>query len=111
MSTLESLTQVPPSSPEKVIRVVNAVKEGLINSCGSVTLTQNGTTTTLYDNHLNPSCRLFLMPTTAHAATVTGLWADKTTIPKTAVGITGSITLTHSAVNQSDLTFDYVIFT
>lgn len=111
MSTLDSLQQVPPASPDKVIRIVNALKEGQINSCGSVTLTNNGTTTTLYDNHLNPNCRLFLYPTTAHAATVTGIWADKTTIPKTAVGITGSITINHSAIAQADLTFDYVIFT
>lgn len=111
MSTLESLTQVPPSSPDKVIRVVNALKEGQINSCGSVTLVNGATQTTLYDNHLNPNCRLFLFPTTAHAASVTSIWADKTTIPKTNVGTTGSITINHSSVAQADLTFDYVIFT
>ena len=111
MSQLEKLTQIPPSSPSQVIRNVNAIQEGQINSCGTVTLNNGQTSTTLYDNHLNPNCRLFLFPTTAHAASVTSIWADKTTIPVTKVGITGSITINHSSVAQADLTFDYVIFT
>ena len=70
-----------------------------------MTLTANGTTTTLSDNHITRGCKVFLFPTTAPAATVTGLWADPTSVP--AGG--GSITLTHSAVAASDLHFDYLI--
>jgi hypothetical protein len=72
---------------------------------GSVTLTNNGTSTVLSDNKLRQGRRVFLFPTTAHAATVTGLWADPTSVP--AQG--GSITLTHGAVAAADLNFDYLI--
>ena len=72
---------------------------------GSVTLTNNGTTSVLSDNKLRQGRRVFLFPTTAHAATITGLWADPASVP--AQG--GSITLTHGAVTASDLNFDYLI--
>ncbi len=72
---------------------------------GRVTLTDNGTSTVLSDNQLQQGRRLFLFPTTAHAAAVTGLWADPTSVP--AQG--GSIMLNHAAMAQADLNFDYLI--
>lgn len=106
MSRLTSLNVQPPyDPPHKIATLINRLLYGSLNTVGSVTLTQNGTTTTLSDNNIKRVSKVFLFPTTAHAATVTGLWADPTSVP--AIG--GMITLTHSAVNQSDLTFDYVV--
>ena len=85
--------------------LVNRILGGSLNSVGSVTLTNNGTTSVLSDNKLRQGRRVFLFPTTAHAATITGLWADPASVP--AQG--GSITLTHGAVTASDLNFDYLI--
>lgn len=86
--------------------------EGSINSAGTVTLTNGGTTTTLYDNHINPQCVILFSPQTAHAAAVfASLWYDLTSIPIAGPSIGGKITLNHSSSAQADLTFGYVIFT
>jgi len=106
MSRLPALRTTPPYDPTaKMVTLINRLLVGSLNSLGSVTLTDNGTTTTLSDNHLTRGCKVFLFPTTAHAATVTGLWADPTSVPARG----GNITLTHSAVAASDLSFDYLI--
>ena len=106
MSQLQQLRTTPPyDEPWKVATLVNRILGGSLNSVGSVTLTNDGTSTVLSDNQLRQDRRLFLFPTTAHAATVTGLWADPTSVP--AQG--GSITLNHGAVAQADLNFDYLI--
>ncbi len=84
---------------------MNLLAGGRLNSVGSVRLTQNGSSTLLNDNNIRPGARLFFTPTTAHAATVTGLWYDPTTVPDEG----GSVVLRHSAVNQADLDLDYVI--
>jgi len=112
MSQLQQLPQTPGPSNSELARVVNMLMEGKINSCGTVTLTNNGTTTTLYDNHANPSAVYFFFPQTAHAATVTSFWYDPTSVSIAVPGGTGgSITLHHSAVAQADLTFGYIAFT
>lgn len=106
MSQLQQLRTTPPyEEPWKVATLVNLLANGRLNSLGQVTLTQNGTSTVLTDNHIRRGSKLFFMPTTAHAATVGGLWYDPGSIP--AGG--GAVTLTHSAVNQNDLQFDYVV--
>lgn len=64
-----------------MVTLINRLLVGSLNSLGSVTLTDNGTTTTLSDNHLTRGCKVFLFPTTAHAALVTGLWAGPTSVP------------------------------
>jgi hypothetical protein len=69
---------------------------------GTVTLTQNGTSTVLSDNNYRVGSRVLLTPTTADAASVTNLY-----IPHSATA--GQATINHSAVNQADLTFDYFI--
>lgn len=112
MSNLPSLSVNPPDTPQNICRAVNNLLSGKINSAGFVTLTQNGTQTTLYDNHANPQAVYHFTPTTADAASVTGLWYDPTSIPLTTAGGTGGkVTLNHSAVNKDDLTFAYVSFT
>jgi|GEM_PF-4898892 len=78
---------------------------GNLNSVGSVRLTQNAGSTQLNDNNIRQGSRLFFTPTTAHAATVSGLWYDPATVPDGG----GSVMLRHSAVNQADLDLDYVI--
>jgi hypothetical protein len=106
MSHLQQLRTTPPyDEPWKVATLINRIVNGSLNSVGSVTLTNNGNTTVLSDNKLRQGRRLFLFPTTAHAASVSGLWADPTSVP--AEG--GSIMLTHAAVAAADLTYDYLI--
>lgn len=106
MSHLQQLRTTPPyDEPWKVATLVNRILGGSLNSVGSVTLTDNGTSTVLSDNNLKQGRRLLLFPTTAHAASVTGLWADPASVP--AQG--GSITLNHGALPQADLNFDYLI--
>lgn len=106
MSQLPPLRTTPPYDPTaKVATLINRLLVGSLNSLGSVTLTDNGTTTRLSDNHITRGCKIFLFPTTAHAATVTGLWADPASVPANG----GSITLTHPAVAAADLNFDYLI--
>ena len=106
MSKLQQLRTTPPyDEPWKVATLVNLLANGRLNSVGSVTLTQNGNSTLLSDNNIRPGARLFFTPTTAHAASVSGLWYDPSTVPDGG----GSVMLRHSAVNQADLDLDYVI--
>jgi len=105
MSQLQQLRTTPPyDEPWKTATLINRLAVGNLNSLGSVTLTQNGTSTTLDNNHIRLGAKLFFTPTSAHAATVTGLWYAPVTMA-------GAAVLSHSAVNQPDLTFDYVILT
>lgn len=107
MSSLRQLRTTPPYDPLwKLATIINKLIGGASNSVGSVTLAQNLTTTTLSDTNIKRGSKVFFsLPKTAHAATVTGLWADPTTVPEKG----GMITLTHSAVNQADLNFDYEV--
>lgn len=106
MSHLQQLRTTPPyDEPWKLATLVNRILGGSLNSVGGVTLTNNGTSTVLSDNNLRQGRRVLLFPTTAHAASVSGLWADPSSVP--AKG--GSMTLNHAAVAQADLNFDYLI--
>ena len=108
MSKLQQLRTTPPyDEPWKVATLVNLLAAGKSNSLGQVTLASGQTTTTLNDNNIRPGSKLFLTPITAHAASVTGLWYDPGSVPDGG----GAVTLHHSAVSQSDLSFDYVILT
>jgi hypothetical protein len=108
VSQLQQLRTTPPyDEPWKLATLVNRLMSGRINSLGSVTLTNSGTTTTLSDNNIKPGSKLFFTPTTADAATVIGLWYDPASIPENG----GTVTLHHSAVAQPDLDFDYLIKT
>lgn len=108
MSKLQQLRTTPPyDEPWKVATLVNLLATGKTNSLGQVTLTPSATMTTLSDNSIRPGSKLFFTPITAHAASVTGLWYDPASVPVSG----GTVTLHHSAVNQADLSFDYVILT
>ena len=103
MSKLQQLRTTPPyDEPWKVATLVNRLLAGRLNSVGQVTLTQNGTSTVLSDNHYRVGSYVFLQAMTANAATITGLYAAQSSTP-------GQVTLNHSAVNQPDLTFSYLI--
>jgi hypothetical protein len=105
MSQLQQLRTTPPyDSPWNVATLINLLANGRLNTVGNVTLTQNGTSTTLKDNNIRLGSRVFFTPTTAHAAQVAGLWYAPCTTA-------GQLALGHSAVNQADLNFDYVILT
>jgi hypothetical protein len=108
VSKLQQLRTTPPyDEPWKVATLVNLLVSGKTNSLGQVTLAPGGTSTILQDNNIRPGSKLFLTPITAHAASVTGLWYDPSSVPENG----GAVTLKHSAVSQADLTFDYVIST
>jgi hypothetical protein len=103
MSQLQQLRTTPPyDEPWKVATLVNRLLGGRLNSVGTVTLNQNGTSTVLYDNNYRTGSRLLLTATTANAAAVTNLY-----VPHSATA--GQVTIQHSAVNQPDLSFDYLI--
>ena len=114
MSNLQQHKQDPDMSAPVVVNIkrnINQMMEGALNACGTVTLTNGGTTTVLQDNRISLVSKIFLFPQTAHAAAITGLFPDYTTIPTVGPIIGGKITLTHSSSAQADLTFSYVIFT
>lgn len=85
----------------------NKLIQGKINSVGTVTLTNGGTTTTLTDIHIVPVSVILFWAQTANAAAVSGsLWYDVTSIAMTG----GKVTLNHSSSAHNDLTFGYAVF-
>jgi hypothetical protein len=106
---LNFLSQNPPAPIAFIINAINAIMNGASNSIGTVTLTNNGTTTTLQNNLITSQSVIFLAPQTAHASTVTGIWCDPTSVPVSGSILGGQITINHSAVAQADLTFGYEI--
>lgn len=106
---LNLLITTPPSPIALVCQYVNQLLNGGSNSVGTITLTNGGTTTTLTSNLLTSQSLIVLTPQTAHASTVTGIWYDPTSFVFQVGGVGGSITINHSSVSQSDLTFGYEI--
>lgn len=85
-----------------VFEVVNSLRDGKVNSTGSVTLTASSATTTVSDLRAGQDSVILFMPTTANAAAaVGGLY----------VSARGkqSFTLTHANNAQTDRTFAYVV--
>lgn len=108
MSALKPIT--PSAKPDMfgLITLINKLIQGRFNSIGTVTLTNAGTTTTLYDIHIARTSVMFFGAQTANAAAVQGsLWYDPTSVPSTG----GSVTLNHSSSAHADLTFGYVVLT
>ena len=87
-----------------VAEVANGARAGKISSKGTVTLTENTTTTTLSDKAIHPSCAILLEPTTANGAAERGgtaLYVSAKT--------NESATITHANNAQTDRTFDYFV--
>ena len=85
----------------KVAEVVNSLRDGKINSVGTVTLTANSTTTTLTDPRINPNSKISLTATTSTAAASTGLYVTAGT---------GSAVITHNSTADANKTFAFAIF-
>jgi hypothetical protein len=85
----------------KVAEVVNSLRDGKINSVGTVTLTANSTTTTITDARISPTSKISLTATSATAAATTGLFVTAGT---------GSAAITHNSTADTNRTFSYAIF-
>lgn len=106
---LNLLTTTPPSPLALICQYINQLLNGGSNAIGTIKLTNGGTTTTLQSNLLTGNSIVFLTPQTAHASTVTGIWVDPTSFVAPIGGVGGTITINHSSVAQSDLTFGFKV--
>lgn len=107
---LNLLSVTPPAPMAWVINAINQLLNGGSNAVGTVTLTNNGTTTTLYNNLITGNSKLFFWAQTANAAAVSAsLWYDPTSVVLQTNQQGGSITLNHSASAHADLTFGYEV--
>ncbi len=86
----------------KLAELINSLRDGKINSVGSVTLTANSTTTTLSDPKIGPNSHVSLTPTTDSATTA---WAAGIKV----VSSDGTATLTHNNTADLDKTLTYSI--
>lgn len=89
---------------DEIISKVNAVMNGGGANAGTVTLTENDTSTTITDQRIGPDSVLSLMPTTANAAA-----ALATTYIDTTQTTNGSLVIMHANNAQTDRTFNYSI--
>lgn len=89
-----------------VQEVANSLRDGKINSTGTVTLTTSSATTTLTNAFLSPSSVVLFDPQTANAAAEL---YGATMYVLTANRGTGSWTITNANNAQSDRTFAYVV--
>lgn len=100
------MAQVPHQMEKDPARIVAAVRdlfEGRSNAVGTVTLTASAATTTVDAINCGPGSRVFLMPTTAHAAAEYG----NGTLYVSSVA-SGSFTVTHANNSQTDRIFFFV---
>lgn len=87
----------------KLTEVVNSLRDGKINSVGSVTLTANDTTTTVADSRAGGDSKIVFTATTSNAAgAVGGMYVS--------AKAKGSFTITHANTAATDKDFDYVLF-
>jgi hypothetical protein len=84
-----------------VVDVVRLLMRGRTNSTGTVTLTENATTTTVNGLSVSSGDTVLLTPTTANAAGEAG------TIYVSSVG-QGTFTITHSNDTTTDRTFRWL---
>ncbi len=80
--------------------VVNNVRDGKLNSVGSVTLTANSTTTTYTDPRISPNSAVLLFPSSATAAAAVGSATGVYATPGD-----GTATITHDSTADTDRTF------
>lgn len=96
--------RLPPGGtqdPRFIAEVVNGIKDGRIDSVGSVTLVANTAQTTLTDVRLSENSVPILQPCTANAAV-----ANQTAH---VVVSNGSLIIHHASDAQVDKTFKYAI--
>lgn len=85
-----------------VFEVVNSLRDGKVNSTGSVTLAANAATTTVADLRAGQDSVILFMPITANAAAAAGGMHVSTRAKQ-------SFTITHANNAQTDRTFGYVV--
>lgn len=85
-----------------VFEVVNSLRDGKVNSTGSVTLTASSATTTVADLRVGQDSVILFMPTTANAAAAVGGMYVSARGKQT-------FTLTHANNAQTDRAFAYVV--
>lgn len=87
-----------------LVFAINQLIRGRANSVGSVTLTENTTTTTVTPSEslMNESAKVFFTPRTANAAAE---WGNGTMYVSAITRTT--FTITHANNAQTDRTFDY----
>jgi len=96
------------SNPDDVIhrreiaQGVNNALDGILNSTGTVTLTENITTTVILDQRIGVDSYIKLSPTSANAAAIVASIYISSKGKKTA-------TVTHTSDANTDKTFDYLI--
>ena len=104
MSLLPSNTG---SSQRDISTAVSQALKGKLNSCGTVTLTHDATSTTVSNSFVGADSAVFLFPQTAHAGAelaAGGCYID----PANYVS-KESFAITHANNSQTDSTFAYVI--
>lgn len=89
--------------PFKLVQGIRELFQGRSNAVGTVTLTENETTTDVAAINCGAESKVFLMPTTANAAAEFG----NGTIYVSSVA-SGAFTLTHANAATTDRTFFYV---
>lgn len=97
---------VPSPQERNIARVVQGIRDlyaGRSNAVGTLTLTENATTTAVTAINVGPDSRVFLMATTANAAAEAG----GTALYISSVG-QGTFTVTHANNAQTDRTFFWV---
>lgn len=98
-----SIPTLSETNPLRLVRAIRELFEGRSNAVGSVTLTENTTTTTVTAPNIGPSSEIFLSPRTSNAAVATA------NVRITSVG-SGTFTITHSNTATTDRTFGWVAF-
>lgn len=89
-------------SQRDVYEIVNSLRDGKVNSTGSVTLTASSATTTVSDLRAGQDSVILFMPTTANAAAAIGGLYVSSRGKQT-------FTLTHANNAQTDRTFSYAV--
>ena len=84
--------------------IVNSVRDGKLNSVGSLTLTANSTTTTLTDPRIGPNSHISLTATSVTAAAAVASASGVFVTPGD-----GSATITHDSTADTDRNFTYAI--
>lgn len=91
-------------NPDQMEFAIIELIRGRSNAVGVVTLTAGATTTTIDNDNISPTSKIFLSPLTANAAAAIGTTyiSSKTK---------NQVTITHANNGQVDRTFDFLIKT
>jgi hypothetical protein len=103
------MRDLPPagSTLRDVIFAVRQLIVGRSNAAGTVTLTENVTSTTIVGANVNENAEIFFTPKTANAAAEMAAGTMYASI--TRISGTPTVTITHANGASTDRTFGYVI--